>query len=281
MPTTEAQVVYISGFARSGSTLLGEIIGAQEGAFHVGELLVGLRRLAANKGGPCTCGEGIESCPVWSEVFRGFPELTTPSPARARALSAMIKEPILQYPSPTAEELELAEIFALLYQRIAIITGSDIIVDSSKSVHLGRLLNVHVIHLVREPRAAVHSRNRSARRRGRLTPGRPREVKSIVADARRWTTVNRAQRTGSRTELMLRYEDLVSPSWTCEVAGLTVDRDAFITRPSVGHTLWGNPAFRRSIPRLVKADTAWREAMPQWQQAIVRTITSAEYRYYA
>jgi len=69
-PTTdrEFKVLFIAGEGRSGSTIIGDILGQIEGFFSVGELFyVWDRGLIQNW--RCSCGLSFEECPVWSEVI--------------------------------------------------------------------------------------------------------------------------------------------------------------------------------------------------------------------
>lgn len=63
-----AQILCVDGSARSGSTLLGEMLGSQPEAFNAGEILLVWRDL--NRGGRCGCGVPIIECPCWSRGNR-------------------------------------------------------------------------------------------------------------------------------------------------------------------------------------------------------------------
>ena len=60
-------VVYLSGFGRSGSTLVERMLGAAPGWVNVGEL-VDLARSVARADELCGCGEPFSRCPVWTQV---------------------------------------------------------------------------------------------------------------------------------------------------------------------------------------------------------------------
>ncbi|MCP5113102.1 MAG: sulfotransferase, partial [bacterium] len=61
------RILFIAGCWRSGSTLLGDLLGAVSGFCHVGELHhVWRRGLELNW--LCGCGERFRSCPFWREV---------------------------------------------------------------------------------------------------------------------------------------------------------------------------------------------------------------------
>ena len=60
-------VVYLSGFGRSGSTLVERMLGAAPAWVNVGEL-VDLARSVARTDELCGCGEPFSRCPVWTRV---------------------------------------------------------------------------------------------------------------------------------------------------------------------------------------------------------------------
>ena len=60
-------VVYLSGFGRSGSTLVERMLGAAPAWVNVGEL-VDLARSVARTDELCGCGEPFSRCPVWTQV---------------------------------------------------------------------------------------------------------------------------------------------------------------------------------------------------------------------
>ncbi len=69
------KVLYIAGYGRSGSTLLGNILGQIDGFFFVSEIHNIWTHIAEDR--LCACGQTISRCPVWSEIiataFGGYP----------------------------------------------------------------------------------------------------------------------------------------------------------------------------------------------------------------
>ncbi len=66
MTDERIKVLYIAGVGRSGSTILGALLGQVEGFFFAGELGALFERVAERL---CGCGEMVEECRLWREVF--------------------------------------------------------------------------------------------------------------------------------------------------------------------------------------------------------------------
>jgi len=61
-------VLYVMGAGRSGTTLLGRVIGAHDGYVNVGELRF-LWQRGILEARSCGCGRPIPSCYLWSQVL--------------------------------------------------------------------------------------------------------------------------------------------------------------------------------------------------------------------
>lgn len=173
-------MLYIAGFGRSGSTLLGNVLGEVEGLFSVGELRqVWEYGFLGNK--VCGCGAPFHECKVWrpvvDEAFGGIGGVDPRGMIRLRESWARTKHIPLMLTPPGRQLVErrLAEyldVLGRLYKAIRAVTGSRVIVDSSKFPSYGYLLgmvpsvDLYAVHLVRDPRAVAYSwqRKRSCSR---------------------------------------------------------------------------------------------------------------------
>jgi hypothetical protein len=174
---TPLAILYIAGAGRSGSTLLGDVLGQWPGALHVGELR-GVFDYTMIPDGvmPCSCGNAYEACNYWNPIFEevfgpdwvsAFQDLKIeghlprslrlPSIARRKRLNR--NDLSIQYP-------QLSKVFhaiSVLLERLRERVAASVIVDTSKSGSFGWLLaqqpNVSMIavHLVRDPRATLFS----------------------------------------------------------------------------------------------------------------------------
>jgi hypothetical protein len=176
-----------------------------------------------------------------------------------------------------------------LYRSIVKVTGCDWIVDSSKFVLYGYLLqsmgavNMHIIHLLRDPRGVAYSWTKK-----RLRPDtHNREYfvqESPLYSSMKWSVYNPLIETlkanAGYTRMM--YEDFITQP--CETVQ-TVLNDmgqahrslTFIQQGRVylqpTHTSFGNAVRLNTGEVDVKADLEWRAKLKWQQKAIVNLVT--------
>lgn len=289
------KLLYIAGNGRSGSTLLDVILGQVPGFFPVGEVRnVWDYGLVENR--PCGCGAAFGDCGVWSRILGG---VGTHPPADAvagwRERFAQTKRllPMLlapgRYERGASPDLDAyLDVLEQLYHAIARETGSDVVVDSSKWPTYGFLLDripsidLHVLHLVRDPRACAFSWTR--RKEGE--PGRLLDQQGPIYTTSYWMvwnpTVRHLWRRRAGRYLFVRYEDFVREPQrvirkTLELVGADpalcpVDEDGCVqVQPT--HTIEGNSTrFLRGEVR-IRADQEWSREMPVASRAIVSAMT--------
>lgn len=286
-------VLFISGYSRSGSTLLARILAGVEGVVAPGEIrYLWQRGMVENR--LCDCGEPYRSCPFWQKVvIRAFGAADAVDPERVLQLQADVDR-VYQIPSlvRTPEEStawELAEYlshYERLYRAIAEVTGARMVVDSSKDPSFGHVLarspavDLSVVHLVRDSRAVAYSWTRrkhdpgTGRRMARQPPWR---------SALEWDTANLAAAWLTRRvshSLRVRYEDLASDpqGWVgalMEMIGISdepmVDGDR--VRLGTGHAVSGNPMrFEQGVVS-IQADDAWQDKLAGFDRGLVTALT--------
>jgi hypothetical protein len=263
MTDDRIKVLYIAGVGRSGSTILGALLGQVEGLFFGGEIGALFERVAERL---CGCGERLEECALWRSVFE-----------RAMGRRLDLREIYLQGrglrgATPGGLETFLAQ----LYRSILTVTGSRAIVDSSKSVSYGRVLSripgidLHVVHLIRDPRAVAFSwgRTKPSPRTGGYFP-RKRAGRSVLE----WVAYNAATEVvlgGKRVkQRRLRYEDFIAhPGETLEqllrwlgdgaaTAGVAEGRVVLRTC----HTVAGNADRFHTGEVVLRCDDEWKRRM--------------------
>jgi hypothetical protein len=298
------RVLYIGGMGRSGSTLLERLLGQLPGVCSVGEAVYVWKR-GVVEGNRCGCGEPFRLCPFWNEVadvaFGGWDNVDV---ARVVELAAAVDRtrfiPLLLAPAlrPALHRRleQYVAYYATLYSAIGVVSGREVIVDSSKNASFAFCLrwcpglDLRVIHIVRDSRAVAYSWTRKVIRPEAPTP-RYLATHAPASAAWRWNYQNGAFQLlagiGTPT-LRVRYEDLVAaPAATiarlAAFAGLSANTNEldFIDGEGssqsadldVAHTASGNP-MRFAAGRIpIRVDDEWRTAMSGVQRRTVAALT--------
>lgn len=297
----KVRVLYVSGSGRSGSTILGNILGQIEGFFSVGEVVYVWRRLVNDW--TCSCGARLSECETWKpvldEAFGGPEAIDARAMSRAQRTSTRPRH-LLPMLAPRGRRLLASrweegykDNLSRFYRAILNTTGGRIVVDSSKRPLYGYMLEtmleveLYVVHLVRDPRAVAYSWLRKK-------PNEPTTEKLAymprhhpVESSLEWNLCNVATEAFWRflpqRYMMLRYEDFVrSPRKSVErilnllgedpASGLpfTSERDV---RLGINHNIGGNPdRFQTGTVRL-RPDAEWARRMRPRDRALVTLLT--------
>lgn len=294
----DVHVLYLAGSGRSGSTVVTTLLGQLPGFFAAGELRY-LWSRGVQEDHVCGCGEPFGACPVWTAVMaRTDPRGRGDAAGIGRRLLQRLR--VLRVPlmlgrralgRPAVPRHPDDEVIASLYRALADATGARVIVDSSKLPPYGLLLSrlpgvqVHVLHVVRDPRATAFSWMRSKASRDRddetLMP-RQRPVKSSLL----WLLWNLltalAWRAGDARVSRFRYEDFVrSPRevLTPVLRSLGADPsdlpflDEHTVRLAPTHAVAGNPNRRDSGAVRLRPDLEWQNAMRTRDRLLVTALT--------
>jgi hypothetical protein len=269
-------VLCITGWCRSGSTVLGNVLAEVPGVFHAGELRYLWRNgvLGAGSNRRCGCGADLVDCPLWSAVLAaGRPPGRTLAAHAAevvrwqRRCRTRHTGRVLRRPPANG----WPDTLAATYRAVAERTGATVIVDSSKYAADAALLT-HLpgltpafLHLVRDPRGVAHSWQRPKDYTGRRGP---------VASTWYWLGFNHAAELLTRARpaaaLRLRYEDLTadprgSVAEVLDLLGLPAAANPVGADGGVelagNHTVTGNPnRFRRGRTTLAE-DVRWHTGL--------------------
>lgn len=256
------QILYIAGYPRTGSTLFGNMLNEVPGVTHLGEI-VHTAAMLRHLNETCGCGKLLADCEFWTTIRS---RLDDPDDA----------------PS--------------LYAALQAETGATWLVDSSKTVAQLQLLRerVHpdrlvVLHLLRDPRASIHSRLRSRRAKldrlgKRQTPAT--DLIRVARDALEWV---REVEVVSGADLELRYEEFAEdPAAALRRVLEAVDLDPGLANRVVGpdhvvelgtnHGMVGNLNRLRTGPVAVVPDLAWKTEMPMIHRRIAWAIAGRSAR---
>lgn len=295
------EIVYVAGWARSGSTLLANLLGSVPGFVSVGELR-DVWRLGFVENEPCGCGLRFLDCPFWEEVRRrlrgtisGGDEAAHLVEIQHRNLRVRHSPLLLLHNGQPGENPDLrwySAVMAHLCQAISEAAGGAVVVDSSKYPADGALLagapalRPAYVHLVRDPRAVAYSWQRSKIREDRREPVPMPTYGSLYSTAN-WVAFNvLCESLESRLAapaVRIRYEDLVvDPATTLrkilELVGRgsadlpIVDDDTAMVVES--HTVNGNPDRRSGGRVRIRPDAEWETELSWRDRVLVGTIAS-------
>lgn len=298
MNNGKIKVLYIAGWGRSGSTILDSILGQIDGFFSGGELcFIWNRSLIENR--LCGCGVPFRQCEVWREVlnkaFGGIDKIDAQEMLRLGG-NARTRYLLLTL-IPQGRDLLVSRFgkyldnLERLYQAIQCVTGSRVIIDSSKFPSYGYVLGIiptidlHVVHLIRDSRAVAYSWQRSKSLPDTVSPvymDRYNPVQSSLL----WNTMAIATevflRHLPRCYTRLRYEDFVDkPQESIEHILNLVEEEAphlpFVTerevKMGINHTASGNPVRFRTGTVELRLDKEWETRMEKADKVIVTALT--------
>lgn len=290
------RVLYITGWCRTGSTLVGNLLGELDGVAHVGELAY-LWTNGVLRGGTntlCGCGEDLLECAVWAKVLaRLAPGDTTLTEIadgydrrharhlRTRHTRARLAEAQgRSRPSPAVRHTlrAVGELYAAIGETLA----ADVIVDSSKfPAEAAALcgppeLEARVLHLVRDPRATAYS----WRRAKEYIP-----AMGVRRSTAYWTGFNLASEwigaAFPSRYLRMRYEDFCAEpaltlatiaAWARLPGKPPVDEEGVATLGE-NHTVTGNPDRLRRGHVRIRPDEAWVSGLPVGEAVLSTAIS--------
>jgi hypothetical protein len=304
------KVLYIGGPARSGSTILQNILGEVDGFFAAGELHYLWRRVM-EQASRCGCGSPFYRCPLWSDVLERVLSVPPASKVgvaglrewqhatvRLRHTGQLLRQ---SSHSRTSSPLQpYARSVVRLYEAIADVTGARVIVDSSKKSSEAALLRLlpeidsYVLHLVRDPRAVAHSWSRlkmnvdtDGRREGLPQHG-------ALFSSLQWIQVNlmteAVRRRGvSGRSMLIRYEDFArAPEATVRgVVNLVNEAprelpflDERTVRLGINHTVWGNMDRFKTGVVTVRQDEEWKTTLSRRDRVVASAVTLPVLHHY-
>lgn len=292
MSGSPLKIVYVTGWCRNGSTIIGNILGEIPGFFHVGELHF-LWKNAAGQGANSRCGCGLEltQCPIWSQL------IATSRPAdylaRQWADTVIGRQQAYVRTRHTWRVLsrglhcdgirEHAALMAQTYQAIADLTAARVIVDTSKiggeAALLPRLAGItpYFVHLVRDPRAVAQSWSQ------------PKDYCYVMSSFRStayWHGFNLASRAITRRypdrSCFLRYEDFIADPAAaisallrmCGIDSAANPMDGRLIELHANHTVTGNPdRFRTGATIIRESDDSWKTGLSAPAKLTAATVS--------
>jgi hypothetical protein len=288
-------VVFVAGASRSGSTLLGRLLGAIPGHLDLGELRHLIPR-GLVKGQLCGCGEPLPECAFWSEVVADA--WGSPPPDEIARMGRVLQAAVRQRRAVRAlltpagpPDTQAIDLLGRLLGSIRRVSGAQVLVDSGKTpgalLLLGRIPTVRlsVIEIVRDARAVAFSWRRRVERPE--IPDRAAEMERLPAwrSALEWDLADGLLAAARRRLRVpwetVRYEDLArKPAEALRGAVAAIGRPdpelEFIrdgsARLGPGHSISGNPMRFAAGATVIRPDEEWRTAMPRRDRALVTAL---------
>ena len=248
----------------------------------------------------CSCGAPLRQCEFWRDVVLsaygelsddGISELVKIEDRVARRRNALrIRFSALRDAEFRQGAREYFGSLRRMYRAVAERGASNLIVDASKEPSQAYLLReagfeVKVLHLIRDPRAVVYSRQRKKRKLENSEGETYMPIQSTLMASVKWAGVNilsERLRANGFPYLRVRYEDLVEdPEGITRAilafAGLPFDELSYIRGKSIhvqaSHIPLGNPGkFVRGGVE-VRGDFRWRSGLSWHKQMLVQLIT--------
>lgn len=278
------EIIYIAGFPRCGSTLLGNSLAELPGVQAVGEVVFLFNKHVSE--GVCACGLPFEHCTLWRQTYNEF-NIQDARPAHAshppyvRNLHLAITG---KDPAGSDTQTDWGKIYSKIFES----SGASYIVDESKFArHLVQVKNIpnlklRVIHLVRHPLAVAYSwtRWRSKAHSENFMERYPPYITAL-----RWILENLAieKITHGLPTYFLRYEDFVSnPNyWFGEIqkwAGLPehpiFDSQGNLEIKKIHHLIASNPVGSQRGHLSVRMDNEWQQHASEPAYRFIHGITA-------
>ena len=297
MGSHKTNVLYIAGAGRSGSTIIGDILGSIDSFFHTGELY-SVWDVTMQRDLFCGCGKPLNECEVWrpilEDVFPKSVELGSEHMAQLKTnIPRTHQAPFLLYKfqngsGQTASLLdesaqEYTRVLSKLYRAIQNNTQCTWIVDSSKIPSQAFLLltiphvHLHILHLVRDPRAVAYSWRRRA-----IFGHQPSPRLTAMTWGARNFVLEIFRNFGEVGCSFLRYEDFVDNPRMC-ISKLLEDINYKSSPPPFtsshevhlggNHTVWGNPKRTKQGSIEIYRDDEWKTEMNWTDKLTVEALT--------
>lgn len=289
MQNNKIKVLYINSSSASGSTLLEALLSTQPDVYSLGE--IGVLGEWLNKDKLCSCGKPVSECDVWSKldqdlVYGNTNDELSEYMKNTSFVSRWVMFFYLIFFPPGRKMQERiiryaknAENTFNLYVSLQHPGSSKTdywVVDSTKShwrlqwLELSGLFDIQVIHLVKDPRAYVHSMDKVYK--GRKKQSRM-ATQSATKLAYRWLSANFAimilhrLRFRRNIRTLLRYDQLagdylnVLKNITNFMGVYYNPESAMNFRTYKDHAIGGNAMRMENRP--VQLDSQWQTGMGQ------------------
>lgn len=292
------RVVYVGGWQRNGTTLLGDLLALPDGVLHAGEIS-GVWDAAA-RGAACSCGPPVGRCPVWGAALdrlradgvdeTAWRELADATASHFRTRNVRRLEAERRHGSTRADLHRVVARTAQLVDAALELTGSDYLVDTSKMpapmyLHALAGRKMAAVQIVRDARAVAGAELRTRSYVNGNAAGQP-PGSDVLTSLRRWYRVNATVAvlphvmglpTVSTTYEQLTADPRATIRRIAERTGLPFDPDAIGADGSYAqpehHVAVGNPMRMAGGIRRVEPDLRWQRELQGRDRVVAETLS--------
>lgn len=279
-------VAIISGYGRSGSTLIEGYLSSYSNIFPVGELRnIWLR---ANAGYLCSCGVPIVNCKFWSKVFQEvFPDEDVGCQIKRMEEVRKKYDRIRNFKNIISRDScfdldQYINVYEKLYFSVLKYSGAGVVLDSSKNpthaaiMSKSNKISVKHIHLVRHPSAVVYSWKRKKIRK-EISDNSYMPIHPSCKSSALWYVLNKQAGLLKGDRYFIKYEDFVSDVEESVRKLINfIGSEKYSTKTEKEfHTVGGNPIKFQSDFLTIKADYEWRENQGRFDNLISWVVCSS------
>jgi len=288
-------VVFISGYGRSGSTILDLLFSQIDRVAVTGEIRHLFNRVMDDDE-LCNCGTPVLKCDYWSKVIEvAFPygfdqEMIAASMRKVNTVFSFLKIrfPKLQSKKFSSQIKTYNHAFERVYSAIAEVNNAEVIIDSSKYPTHGAALadklgdRLKNVLLVRDPRAVAYSWERPKIRPEIHHEERYMPKHNFIRSALAWNVSGYLSRKINSNSKTISYEAIVKDPVTTmsdilEYSGhksYKVNEDLFLIESMRDyHKVAGNPLGLKTGKLELRKDEKWH-SMPLIKKIIINLICS-------
>lgn len=294
------KVLNIAGASRSGSTILGNVLGEIKDFLFIGESLnIWTSVIRENK--LCTCSKPFLECGFWNEIFdKAYGRMSN---LDGSEMVNLVKEVILDKIKilyiflPGFRKLFTSKLcffldnLIMLFNALKSVTNCKVIIDTSKpliysfSLSLLEDVDFYLFHLVRDPRGVAYS-NQKMKRVPHTSKIEYMSKYSPLKSSLNWLIMNVLLEILGKQQkkyVVAFYEDFANnPKLFITQILKFLDEDEKLSpfvldhriKLTVNHSLSTNPSgFNRGLQE-IKLDNEWKEKMNTLDKIVATLITS-------
>lgn len=286
------KLVLLIGSGRSGSTLIDQIVNMNSNIVGIGEISNWNTKVFKEY---CACGEIVKTCSFWSEVISkvGWRESDFKKYKKYQYEFDAPKRRYVFKINDHANSLGFDDFLSKnneIFSAISEVSGNSIIFDSSKSpqrafnLSKSDLLDVKIIHLMRDPRGVVWSYKKSFKKNERAGLQKDMKATSLLKAIYSWLATNSRAfstvKSANVPTLSVMYEEFcINPDYEIQrILEFVLDEkprqkiNLSNSLTTESHTIAGN-RLRMKRDIVIKPDFAWKSNLNVFQKAFIYLLT--------